>query len=202
MENDDRIETRVLPEGDPLVTVLDQAGWALVARSWAAQLDADRVDRSRLAQLIARTAPHALVREVGAADLGSVRELDAATVGDYPGSVATEHTLLTDETAQLSSERRAFGAWTPAGKLIAVTYVDRNGPDVETHFTVVAPEWRGRGVGSAVKAASVLELLDDGVLRFRTGGSSENVGSIAANERIGYVLDEAWVTMTGDAAAL
>ena len=49
-----------------------------------------------------------------------------------------------------------------------MTFVDLHPDHAETDFTVVAREWRGRGLGQAIKAASVLALLDGGVTRFRT----------------------------------
>jgi GNAT superfamily N-acetyltransferase len=66
---------------------------------------------------------------------------------------------------------------------------------VETDFTVVARGWRGRGLGSAVKAASVLALLADGHRRFRTGGATENGASVAAAHSLGYIVDERWLTL-------
>lgn len=185
----------MLPEDHPDVEGLRRAGWTVVARSWAGQLDAARADRGRLRALVQRVDGVVTIRAVSEADLAAVLALDAATVDDYPGSVATQHTPLDHETVRVDGGRRGFGAWSPDGALVAVTYVDGVGADVETHFTVVAPGWRGRGVGSAVKAASVLALLDDGVELFRTGGSSDNAGIIAANTALGYVRDEEWVTL-------
>ncbi|MBT2503671.1 GNAT family N-acetyltransferase [Curtobacterium sp. ISL-83] len=186
---------RVLPAEHQDVRALTAAGWRVIARSWAAQLDADRIDRARLGAMVARVGPALVVRELESGDLRAVLALDAATVGDYPGSIATRHSALTVDTASLHPGRRAFGAWTPDGTLIGMTFVDRSGDDVETDFTVVAAAWRGRGVGSAVKAASVLALADEGARRFRTGGSSENAASIGASAALGYERDEEWVTL-------
>lgn len=75
------------------------------------------------------------------------------------------------------------------------TFVDIDGVEAETHFTVVHRAWRGRGLGIAVKAASVLTLAAEGVTRFRTGGSVDNVAILRANDALGYVRDEEWVTL-------
>ncbi|GGI41925.1 hypothetical protein GCM10010988_36470 [Cnuibacter physcomitrellae] len=66
---------------------------------------------------------------------------------------------------------------------------------VETDFTVVDAPWRGRGIGAAVKAASVLALLGEGQTRFRTGGDAGNAASLGASLALGYVVDEEWLTL-------
>lgn len=188
-------ETTVLPADHPEVAARLGAGWRITARSWAAQLDAEHVDRPRLTALVDRVAP-IVVRELGPADLGAVLRLDAATLDDYPGSAATQHAALTDASAALSPARRAFGAVTPDGALVGMTFVEVEGDTVETAFTVVAREHRGAGIGQAVKAASVLALREDAsVVRFRTGGSADNPAIIAACAALGYRRDEEWVTL-------
>lgn len=184
----------MLRADDQRVPGLIETGWRITARSWAAQLDADRADRAALRRLVERVAPIVL-GELGDVDLPAVLALDAATVTDYPGSVATQHEALTRSSAALSPTRRGFGAWTPSGDLVGTTYVDVDVDTVETSFTVVARDHRGRGVATALKAASVLALLDEHVVRFRTGGSDDNPAIITAGAAVGYVRDEEWVTL-------
>jgi glycerate kinase len=52
--------------------------------------------------------------------------------------------------------------------------------------------YRGRGIGQAVKAASVLALHADGVRVFGTGGAALNDASLGANLALGYVIEERW----------
>lgn len=183
---------------DPRRAELEAAGWVVLSRSWAAQLTASSVDIVALSRLVARVRRHCDVREIGDADLDSVLALDAATLADYPGGVATQHRPLTTSTARVRPTRRAFGAFDDAGRVRAVTYVDVDGPGArcaETEFTVVDPELRGLGIGTAVKAASILALLREGVDVFRTGGADENTASLTSNLRLGYLVDEEWVTL-------
>lgn len=210
----------VLPADAPRRVELERRGWRVVARSFGAQLDGDAVDRTRLRSLVDRAGLP--VRALDVEDVDAVLTLDAATVGHYPGSVATRHEPFDRERATPSATRRGFGVWS-GGALIAMTFVDvlvggaagsadggAAGPDAgpdagscaasasasaETDVTVVAAGHRGRGIGTAVKAASVLALLDAGVARFRTGGSADNPAIIAANTALGYVRDEEWVTL-------
>jgi hypothetical protein len=186
---------KVMPADAPERGELEAQGWTVVARSFGAQLDAHAVDQPRLQGLVARTAEVGSVRELSRADVDAVLALDALTIGDYPGSIATQHTPLDRQRATPSASRRAFGAVLESEELVAMTFVDVDGSHAETDFTVVHSAWRGRGLGVATKAASVLALLADGVTRFRTGGSSDNAAILAANDVVGYVRDEEWVTL-------
>lgn len=55
--------------------------------------------------------------------------------------------------------------------------------------------WRRRGVATLVKAASLLALASQAITRFRTGGSADNEAIIRANDALGYLRDEEWVTL-------
>lgn len=181
---------------DPRLRDLLTAGWETVARSWGAQLSSEDADETRLEALVELTSGSASIRELSNADREAILVLDAATVNDYPGSVATLHSPLTSDSVNLSRQRRAFGAETSHGELVAMTFVDIDGARAETDFTVVARQWRGQKLGTAIKAASVIRLIADGVRVFRTGGSADNPSSIAANATVGYALDEEWLTLT------
>src|SRR5699024_11726883 len=120
---------------------------------------------------------------------------DRATLEDDPGGIATRHEPLTLERAVSTASRRGFGVFNTSGGALAVTYVETAGRHAETEVTVVARDYRGQGLGRAVKAGSILALCDDGVTTFRTGGYVENAASLAVNQDIGYVLDEHWLTL-------
>lgn len=192
-------EIVVLPAAAPERAALEAAGWRVTARSFGAQLDTDRIDRGVLQRAVDRAAEVAPVRPLGPADVDAVLALDAATVSDYPGSAATRHTSLDRHRATPSAQRRAFGAVSAAGDVVAMTFVDVDDDRAETDFTVVHAACRRRGLGTAVKAASVLALAAAGVEHFRTGGSADNPGIIAANEALGYVRDEEWVSLESNA---
>ncbi len=191
-------ETIVLLANDLQQEELERAGWHVSARSFGAQLDVDRIDSEGLARLVTRAGP--AIRELRADDVDAILTLDAATSGDYPGGVATRHDPLTPHSAAASDSRRAFGAFLADGELVAMTFVDVHGATAETDFTVVHPDWRRRGVATAVKAASILALSSEAVTRFRTGGSADNAAILRANATLGYVRDEEWVTLTRGSA--
>lgn len=149
-----------------------------------------------LSGAVQRGSRHGEIREIGDADIDSVLLLDGATLADYPGGVATQHRPLTRSTARVSRTRRGFGVVDGDGLVLAVTYVDVDGRTAETEFTVVATEVRGLGIGTAVKAASILSLVREGVDVFRTGGSEENAAILRSNESLGYLVDEEWLTFS------
>ncbi|MFT7712222.1 acetyltransferase [Clavibacter tessellarius] len=194
----------VLRSDDPRLGGLLADGWSVGARSWGAQLDADRVDEAALRASVAGIAPGLRIRELGPGDRDRILALDAATIDDYPGGPATRHAPFTPETALVGTpERRAFGAVDADGRLVALTVVDVDaaGARAETDVTVVARDHRARGIGRAVKAASVLALRDAGIRAFRTGGSRDNAAIIAAGAALGYRIDEEWLTLRAPEAA-
>ncbi|GAA2829659.1 hypothetical protein GCM10010471_09120 [Leucobacter komagatae] len=176
-------------------TGLENRGWANVFRSWGAKLTAMDVDVDALTALVERGNRHSEIREIRDADLPSVLALDAATTADYPGGPATRRAPLTMSAVRASPGKRGFGAFDKAGRAIGVTFVDIDGQHAETNFTVVDPSTRGLGIASALKAASLIALVGDGVETFRTGGAAENTAILTVNTNLGYTVDEEWITL-------
>lgn len=173
---------------------LDGHGWTVIARSWGAGLTIDGAGRDQLVAIVGRVVSRVAIRELRPDDVEAVLALDGETLSDYPGDVATAHEPLNRPRATPTIEHRGWGALSSDGRLIAMTFVDIGAEVTETDFTVVRRGWRGRGLGSAVKAASLLALAAEGHRRFRTGGSVDNAASIAMNRAVGYELDEEWLT--------
>jgi predicted GNAT family acetyltransferase len=185
----------VLRSDDARVPTLLADGWAVSARSWAAQLDLTGGEDPLLRAAVDRLDDSIQVRELRHEDVSAALELDRVTAGDYPGGAATAHRPITAVTASPTPSRRAFGAFDPDGRLVAMTYLDVDGAAAEVDFTVVAGDRRGRGVGTGLKAASLLVLAADGIASVRTGGSDDNAAILAANDVLGFVVDEHWLTL-------
>jgi len=185
---------QVIRSDDPRGADLAAAGWRVVASSWGARLKVTPGLPGRLRDVVAAVDGGVVIRELEVADSAAVLALDAATAADYPGGVATSHEPLDAASAHdLLARGRVFGA-EYAGALVAVTVTSRVGDRVETGFTAVHPEHRGRGLASAVKAASVLAHAEDGAVLFGTGGASTNAASLAMNRAVGYEITETWHT--------
>lgn len=191
---------RIIRSDAPEREGLERDGWVVAARSWGAQLSAADCDRARLRALVARTAGIGQVRALTADDVPAILALDAATANDYPGREATAHAPLTTSRATVGPSRRAHGIVDADGTLVAMTFVDVEPERAEVDFTVVAARRRGLGLSTAVKAASVLDLLDSGITAIRTGGASENAAILAANRALGFEVDEEWLTLAPPAA--
>lgn len=194
-------DVTVLRADDPRCERLADDGWTVTARSWAAHVELTPRHTQGWRDAMARLASTDTCRELTADDVPAVLALDAATAGDYPGSVATAHEALTPHTATPTVRRPAFGVLDDKGDLVAITFVDIEADPTwaEVDFTVVAPHRRRQGLATALKAASLLGLMERGVTDVRTGGSDENRGIIAANEALGFRVDERWVTMVAPA---
>ena len=80
------------------------------------------------------------------------------------------------------------------GRLVAVTGLERVGQRWNSKFTSVLAEYRGRGLGTAVKAVSIVVLFNEGARWFSTGGAASNEASLGANRTLGYVLEPTWRT--------
>lgn len=194
---------RIIRADAPERERLEGDGWVVVAHSWGAQLDARACDVNALRRLAMHAEPLGGVRPLTAADLPGILALDAATLHDYPGAEATTHTPLSVARATVSASRVAYGVVDAGGAVVAMTLldVDLAACRAEVDFTVVARPLRGSGLGTAVKAASVLDLLESGVTTIRTGGSADNPAIIGANRLVGFVVDEQWVTLRSGGAA-
>lgn len=190
----------VLRDDDQRYPSLIEEGWTVVARSWAARVEATSQQLARWTEIIASLPPQTTCRELQAADVPAALGLDAATITDYPGGVATAHSPMTAASAAPSASRRGFGVFDSEANLVAMTFVDVDDNRAEVDFTVVAQHRRGSGLATAVKAASLLALSRDGVRVVRTGGSDENRGILAANAALGFEVDEHWLTFSAPQA--
>ncbi|WP_460511508.1 acetyltransferase [Frigoribacterium salinisoli] len=199
MDDDVSPEVRVVRSDDPEARRLVDAGWRPVGESWGARLRlGEPPELAPLRALVARAVEAGWsVRELEAADDPAVVAHEAATRDDYPVTPATEPDVVTAEGLQeLRAEgHRAFGALDARDALAAVTVVGRRPDRVETLWTSVRREHRRRGLAAAVKAASVVALAGEGARVFGTGGAQVNAAALAANARLGYLVEERWLSL-------
>jgi GNAT superfamily N-acetyltransferase len=188
----------ILREDDPRRADLEAAGYRIVAESWGARLRLTEPPDLTLLKGYADRARAAgfNLRELTADDADALHRLDAANLPDYPDAgPATAHELLSpaDLAARLADKSRAFGAFDD-GRLVGATVVEPGADRWETAFTSVLASHRGRGLGAAVKACSIIALAAEGVRTFGTGGAATNAASLAANRALGYTLEPRWLT--------
>jgi hypothetical protein len=75
-------ENAVLRDDDPRIGGLPIQGWRIVARSWAARLNAVDVNAERLTALVEAMPNDCVGRELEISDKAAILALDAATVRD------------------------------------------------------------------------------------------------------------------------
>ncbi|MFK4083681.1 hypothetical protein ACI2LF_06210 [Kribbella sp. NPDC020789] len=184
-------DTEIVQDTDPRCAELEAAGYRVVGESWAAHLV--NPDRDLLESAVRRaTASGLTVRELGAESAEALHKLEKLNENDYPVTPATHRVVGELETTRaLWSGNRVFGAF-DGSRLVGATVIRSHEGSGDTKFTSVLASYRRRGVGQAVKAASILAFLDIGITRFSTGGAAVNDGSIGANQALGYVVDERW----------
>ena len=186
------MDYEVLRDDDPRCAVLEAAGYHVVGESWGARLrDPDPV---ALEAAVLRVAGSGLsVRELSSEYAEAYHELESANEKDYPYTPATHHVVgdLERFRGLWRDGGRVFGAL-DGERLVGATSIGPMEGRWDTAFTSVLSEYRSKGIGQAVKAASILALLADGVRVFGTGGADQNDASLGANLALGYVVEERW----------
>jgi GNAT superfamily N-acetyltransferase len=194
-DSDVEPDVTVLRADDPRCRDLEAAGYRLVGESWGARLRLPTPQGLALQQAaVARVqALGFTVLELGPAAAEALHRLEAANHPDYPFTPATAHHLRDPGATRAlwADGKRIFGALDKR-LLVAATVIGRTDRHGETEFTSVLGDYRGRGIGQAVKAASILALASEGVVTFGTGGAGLNEASLRANRALGYVLEERW----------
>ena len=195
-------EYLVLRDDDPARADVEARGYKVVGESWAARLRlhgpsrarADAPDLSIFHQAVARVQAAGIdVSELPVTCLDALYELERANNADYPYTPATAHGLIdADATRALWNEGlRVFGA-RDGNLLVGASLIAQMGTYAETEFTSVLASHRGRGIGAAVKAASVIACAGEGGRVFGTGGAAVNAGSLGMNRALGYIITERW----------
>jgi len=137
--------------------------------------------------------------QLDAGDARRIVDLDAACADDYPRTPVTPHEVpdVDELAARLESGWWAFGAVRvdDRRRLDCVSVLSPRDDQVETMFTVTRASARGRGLATAVKARSILELTQRGYRDFGTGGAAADEASLRANLRLGYVLEPRWLSL-------
>jgi GNAT superfamily N-acetyltransferase len=187
-------DVQVVRDDDPLCAELEATGYRVVGESWGARLRlSEPPDLSVMQGAVVRAeAAGIAVRELGSDFSEELFSLEYQNHADYPFTPATAQELRDADTIRgLWDENRIFGALDGA-LLVAATVISQTADRGETQFTSVLSAYRGKGLGKAVKAASILALAEDGVRLFGTGGAAVNEASLGANRALGYAIEERW----------
>ncbi|NUR51885.1 MAG: GNAT family N-acetyltransferase [Hamadaea sp.] len=114
------------------------------------------------------------------------------TVPDMPGSRTAARRPYAEFAEAVLGRRwfRADGAFLAfAGGVavgLAIVSFQPESDSMNHTFTGVLPEWRGRGVASALKRATIRYARQVGVATMRAGNDAANAPMLAINARFGY----------------
>jgi ribosomal protein S18 acetylase RimI-like enzyme len=188
-------DIQIVRAEDPRVGDLEAAGYRLVGESWGARLRLPAVpDLSAVERAVSRAEESGIViRELTPDDADALYDLELANNADYPFTPATFQAPPERESIRSlwESGKRVFGAL-DGGVLVAAAVgqvVDGIG---DNDFASVLRTHRGRGLGTAVAAASIIAFANDGVRVFAAGGAGVNAASLGLVQSLGFQVEEQW----------
>jgi RimJ/RimL family protein N-acetyltransferase/N-acetylglutamate synthase-like GNAT family acetyltransferase len=72
------------------------------------------------------------------------------------------------------------------GRPVAISIIFRHESVAHNGFTCTHPDWRGRGLATLAKTATLRHAFEQGVERIATMNDAENPAMLRVNERLGY----------------
>lgn len=188
-------DIQIVRAEDPRVGDLEAAGYRLVGESWGARLRLPEApDLSTIEQAVSRAAESGItIRELTPDYADALYDLELANNADYPFTPATFQAAPERDSIRSlwKSGKRVFGAL-DGGVLVAAVVgrvLDGTG---DNDFASVLRTHRGRGLGAAVAAASIIAFADEGVRVFTAGGAGANAASLGLVRSLGFQVEERW----------
>ncbi len=188
-------DIQIIRADDPRVDDLEADGYRLVGESWGARLRfTESPDLTKLEQAVHRAEVSDItILELSANYATALYELELANNADYPFTPATFQAPPKREAISnlWESGKRIFGAL-DGDVLVAVVVgqvVDDTG---NNDFASVLGTHRGRGLGTAVAAASIIAFATEGVRVFTAGGAAVNAASLGLVRSLGFQVEEQW----------
>lgn len=188
-------DIQIIRADDPRVDDLEADGYRLVGESWGARLRfTESPDLTKLEQAVHRAEVSDItILELSANYATALYELELANNADYPFTPATFQAPPKREAISnlWESGKRIFGAL-DGDVLVAVVVgqvVDDTG---NNDFASVLGTHRGRGLGTAVAAASIVAFAKEGVRVFTAGGAAVNAASLGLVRSLGFQVEEQW----------
>ena len=188
-------DIQIIQAEDPRVADLEASGYRLVGESWGARLRlAEPPDLTKIERAVAEADVSGItIRELSVDYAGAVYELELANNADYPFTPATFQPPPERESIRglWDSGKRIFGAL-DGDVVVAVVVgqvVDGTG---DNDFASVLSTHRGRGLGAAVAAASIVAFAREAVRVFTAGGAGVNAASLGLVRSMGFHVEEQW----------
>ncbi len=143
--------------------------------------------------------------DVRRVEMQGVRLLTYAEMGDSPSNRRKLYALEQDARASqpfrevgpyapapFETWEREFSQWDPETIFLAIAAPGDAWAGVVTglewYFTGVHPDWRGRGIATALKVRCLSEAKRRGMARMETENHEDNAAMLAVNRKLGFVF--------------
>ena len=176
------------------------AGFRNAWQSWGAHLELRDYDPARFQPLeerlfLAGFETSRLDPDAPEADWDAVYTLYRQGLADAPHNPTTTPESLgrAEWRGTIVGEEAAF-VTRRAGEIVALTRLTPRGRGVESEGTVTGRDWRGRGLGTALKAHALAWAKGEGYVQADAGGTVLNLPMLRMNARLGYRPERMWIT--------
>jgi mycothiol synthase len=195
-------------EGDPpSVRFFEQRGFVPLRRTWISRLNLANLDLSKLPDRTDALSEQGIRITTLAAEgadrpevqrrlyeLGRITSEDAPRIGEYT-PISFEEFVAVDLTGPnvltdgifVACKGEEFVGWSSLRRMLDL-------PDtLDIGFTGTLPEFRGRGIASALKRRAVEYAREKGYHYLITANDSLNPRIWAINEKLGFRKEETWI---------
>lgn len=137
-----------------------------------------------------------------------LKDLEESGAADVPGEVSDSPMDFHDYQIVILDNPNIVWEFSfvakDGDKYVGSSTILRSGVEglLDEGFTVVRPEYRGRGIAQAVKFHVASRAKNEGVKYSKAGCDSENTAMLAVNKKIGFVRQaEEWLTFEKNLSA-
>ena len=188
-------DVQIIRAEDPRCVAFEADGYVLVGESWGARLRlTEPPELMKISQAVTRAEESGItVQELPVEYADALYDLELANNADYPYTPATFQAPPERDAIRglWHSGKRIFGAL-DGGVLVAAAVGQILDGVGDNDFASVLKSHRGRGLGAAVAAASILTFAAEGVRVFSAGGAAVNAASLGLVQSMGFHVEERW----------
>jgi mycothiol synthase len=190
------------------IRFLTNRGFREVERAWPSVLDVERFDFAPFASAEPRVTGQGITITTLAAERANDPEvtrpvyemfirgeegepsIDPSTPPPYDEFLAREldGPEAIPEAMFLARDGQRFVGYS------ALTAINALPDTVDTGFTGVIPEYRGRGIAMALKLRAIQYAIEHGYHSIRTDNNSLNAPMLRINQALGFEREPAWIT--------
>ena len=180
-------------EDAPAATFLSQRGFIPLERFYPSCLDLETVDPARFQSAVEKVQAQG-IRVLTYAEIGDSAENRRKLYDLEQFAHITQPFREVDPYIAEPYEKweQEFTKRDPSAIFLAITDSGESWVGVVTglewYFTGVHPDWRGRGIATALKVRCVTEAKKRGLTQMETENHGDNLAMLAVNRKLGFVF--------------